>query len=165
MDAERPRRLPGLWHGVIEYLPIAVLGAVGFGALTVAGGYQLGTLDHPGPGLMPRIYAVGLIVAAATVLILRDHSIAIDIEEGDVDATSSPARPLLIFAGLIVFWLIADVIGFIAALWLLFLFVTGVLDRGRWLTKVVVATMTVSVAYAVFVVWLDVPLPRGILGF
>ena len=44
------------------------------------------------------------------------------------------------------------------------LFISAVVERRRWVPSLIVSFLTVAAVYGIFVGFLDVPLPTGLLG-
>ena len=73
-------------------------------------------------------------------------------------------RVAIIFAGLAAVPLLAPLLGLVPSLALLVAFVLlFVLRQALWPSLATVA-ITAGLIYAIFVAWLGVPLPRGLLG-
>lgn len=71
----------------------------------------------------------------------------------------------MVAAGLLVALWLVGFVGLLPALGLFCLFASIVVERRPWLPAVAVTAASLAAAYAVFVVFLDVPLPTGYLGF
>ena len=70
----------------------------------------------------------------------------------------------LVCSALLVYALILTRLGFLIATFGLMTLLFSILGRARWWIRVIVSLVTVLVAYAAFRVWLDVALPKGLLG-
>lgn len=89
--------------------------------------------------------------------------------DGDVDIFGRTAaqrmRQLqMVTVALIVALLIVPLVGLLGALALFCLFASIVVERRPWLSSVVITTVSITVIYLVFAVFLEVPLPAGVLG-
>ncbi|WP_150254257.1 tripartite tricarboxylate transporter TctB family protein [Nocardiopsis deserti] len=99
-----------------------------------------------------------------------------DPEVGDTATAGAPAsldedadagrlwRPLGGLAGLVAFFLLVPVIGFLSSLTLLLLFLCFVLIRMRPLTGLAVSLGTAAFVYAIFYLAFDVPFPPSLIG-
>jgi hypothetical protein len=90
-------------------------------------------------------------------------------DENDVDifgrTPAMRARQLMIvFVALTVTVLLVPLLGFLVAFFLLSLFISAVVERRTWISSAIVSFVAVVVIYAVFVGFLDVPLPTGLIG-
>jgi hypothetical protein len=75
------------------------------------------------------------------------------------------ARQLLIvFVALVVAVLLVPVLGFLVSFFVLSLFISAVVERRRWIPSVIVSFLAVAAVYGLFVGFLEVPLPTGLLG-
>lgn len=69
-----------------------------------------------------------------------------------------------VFAALVVACLLVPVLGFLVSFFALSLFISAVVERRRWIPSLIVSFLTVAAVYGIFVGFLDVPLPTGLLG-
>lgn len=88
---------------------------------------------------------------------------------GDVDIFGRTAaqrlRQLqLVTVALVVALLIVPVVGLLGAMALFCLFASIVVERRPWLSSVLITAASVVVVHLVFAVFLEVPLPTGVLG-
>ncbi|WP_219412625.1 tripartite tricarboxylate transporter TctB family protein [Pseudonocardia nigra] len=164
--------------------PRAAIGeVVAFGVLTVLGaavfassfGYGLfGEGGRVGPGLLPMVCGLLLALLAGGQLLarLRRRSATPAPERPageDVDVLGRTAayrvRQLrTVVVALPVTVLLVPLIGFLPAFGLLVLFVSAVVERRRPVPALLVTVIAVAVVYGVFGVFLDVPLPTGVVG-
>lgn len=70
----------------------------------------------------------------------------------------------MVTVALVVSLLLVPLIGLLGALGLFCLFASIVVERRPWLSSVLITAVSVGVVYAVFSVFLEVPLPTGLLG-
>jgi hypothetical protein len=75
------------------------------------------------------------------------------------------ARQLMIvFVALVAAVLLVPVLGFLVSSFVLSLFISAVVERRGWIPSVVVSFLAVAAVYGLFVGFLEVPLPTGLLG-
>lgn len=117
----------------------------------------------PGPAFLP----VWLAVAGAVLFVLR----LAEARRGSGGAPvqwpdyAAIVRVATILAGLVAVPLLAPVIGLVPAVGLLVgVALLFVLRQALW-PSLATVVITVGLIYAIFVGWLGVPLPRGVLGF
>ena len=89
--------------------------------------------------------------------------------DDDVDIFGRTARTRsrqlwTVFAALVVAVLLVPVLGFLVSFFILSLFISGVVERRPWVPSAVISLCAVLVVYAVFVLFLSVPLPTGLIG-
>jgi putative tricarboxylic transport membrane protein len=129
-------------------LAVGVAGAVGSYAL------GLGRLTQPGPGLWPFAVSVVIVVLAVSLVVTGRR-----LEDAERFSRAS----LLTAAGLVTLVLLAvllPLIGFeIPSLLLVFVWLRW-LGKESWRSSVVVSVLTVAAFYVLFVVLLQIPLPR-----
>ena len=153
---------------------LALLGAAVF---TTSFGYGvLGEEGRVGPGLLPMVTGLLLLLLSAAQLVLRlrlrrhgADPVAEPQAEPEVDVLgrTEPQRVRrlrTVVAALPVAVLLVPLLGFLPALGLLVLFVSAVVERRPPLVALVVTVAAVAAGYGLFVGFLDVPLPTGALG-
>ena len=89
--------------------------------------------------------------------------------DGDVDIFGRSAKTrsrqlMVVFAALVVAVLLIPVLGFLVSFFVLSVFISGVVERRPWVPSIVISLAAVLVVYAVFVLFLGVPLPTGLIG-
>ncbi|MFC4113566.1 tripartite tricarboxylate transporter TctB family protein [Nonomuraea zeae] len=133
----------------------AAMAAVSFGyGITKEGG-------QVGPGFLPLVSGVALALLSAACLLQSVRRAAPD-EEG---ADPRRIRTLwTVFALLLVAVLLVPLTGFLVAFGLLVFAVSAFVEKQRPLPAAGVAVAATLAIYAVFVLFLAVPLPGGLLG-
>ena len=139
-----------------------------FGAALWEGlSFQYGTEFAPGPGFAPVwLSGIGLCVSlliAANGLRLKgfgsESHAAPRLEKWGV------LRVALTLLGLAAMVLLVPVLGLALSILAFLLYLTLVVQRHAWFTAVGASLGTVAFVYLVFVYALDVPVPKGPLGF
>jgi len=69
-----------------------------------------------------------------------------------------------VFVALVVACLLVPVLGFLFSFFLLSLFISAVVERRRWLPSLIVSFVSIAAVYGIFVGFLGVPLPTGLIG-
>lgn len=90
-------------------------------------------------------------------------------EDDDVDifgrTAATRGRQLwTVFLALVVTVFLVPVLGFLVAFFLLSVFISAIVERRAWLPSVVISLVAVVVVWAVFALFLNVPLPDGLIG-
>lgn len=70
----------------------------------------------------------------------------------------------VVFAALVVAVLLIPVLGFLGSFFVLSVFISALVERRAWVPSVVISLVAVVVVWAVFGLFLGVPLPTGLLG-
>ena len=148
-----------------ELAAAAVLLAFGLFALTQARGLRFGSIVSPGPGFFPLGLAAALSLVSLGLLVT-----ALRPQPGTAQRSSGPGvagrlKVIGTLAGLLVYALALESLGFLLATFALLLFFLMALQRQRWLVAMGGALATSLVTHLVFKVWLGVNLPAGLWGF
>jgi putative tricarboxylic transport membrane protein len=120
---------------------------------------QVGKLTEPGAGFFPFLGAVVLAVLSAILL----FQVWVGRSKG-TEAFGTLWRPIAMIAGLIVYVIILDSLGYIIATIILCLILLSVMDRRTWWADAVVALVISAGSYILFDSLLGVKLPHGILA-
>jgi hypothetical protein len=113
----------------------------------------------PESGFLPLIF--GVLLTGLSGIILADLLIA----GGAAGPDGELRKPLLLLAALTVTVAGLEVVGFAAAIFLLLMFLYGVIERLPILTVTIVSASVTAGLYLVFKTWLGVPLPTGLIGY
>jgi len=123
----------------------------------------IGTLTSPGPGLLPLIGGL-LMILLSLVIFLQAFSR--EAKEGEQKwIRIGNWRIWLVTACLFFYAFAFKKLGFAIATFLLLTFLFQLLERRSWLKTGLTAGATIFAVYMIFYVWLRVQLPRGFLGF
>jgi hypothetical protein len=143
---------------------LALLGAAVFG--TSFGYGILGEEGRVGPGLLPMVTGLLLLLLSTGQLLtrLRDGQFRRTARSSDPDAAQRVRRLRTVVVALPVAVLLVPLVGFLAALGLLVLFVSAVVERRPPLVAIAVTAVAVAAGYGIFAEFLDVPLPTGAVG-
>lgn len=121
----------------------------------------MGKWKQPGPGFFPFGLSIALILLSFALI--QTHW-----KSDPLPASFWPGRtwlrPLLGIATLIFYALVVDFLGFIPTTFLFLVLWMWVIERLRWRTIISVSVGTTIVLYAIFTLFLEVPLPHGFLG-
>ena len=155
-------------HSAILFPAAMMAVAVVYEVMAV--GMPRGTLNHPGPGLYPMIVGAFLIAAAAGCLVRellgrraaaarsRDAAPAGNLSPGGV-----PGKTLPLMGSMAAYVLVLQPLGFPASICLFLLVAIRLFGFRRWAPAFGMAAILTALSYVVFVLWLKVPLPLGIL--
>jgi hypothetical protein len=140
-------------------------------------------------GLVTLISLVQLVLTLSGRRTSHDHGLA-EVAQSVVSDPAGPAEPTefyepdpdtdddrdifgrtpaqrmrqlqMVTVALVVALLLVPVLGLLGALGLLSLFISIVVERRPWLSSVLITAVSVAIAYGLFVVFLEVPLPTGL---
>lgn len=118
-----------------------------------------GSFVRPGPGFVPFLAGLlmgGLAVVALIQSILERSTAAERVFDG-----RQLRRVLLVIAALVVYVLLWSFLGFVAATFLLLLFLYRVAEPLRWRTVFIAAALTLTATYLLFSTLLGARLPVG----
>jgi len=137
------------------------------GGLFVAGALQQGLMRRgvPGPGFLPFFSGLALIFVSLFVFIpalIRGEK----AEVGNFFPERDSFRKLLLaLAALVAFGVAMEYAGYLLTTFLFMFFVIRIMEPKGWKIVGVLALLTAVLSYLLFVVLLEVQLPRGLLGF
>lgn len=126
--------------------------------------YGIGSVTAPGPGLFPLLLAGVLCVVSVALLIHQGRRSGAQARPDDPQpADDRRGRKTFWFVAALLFayTLLLEPLGFVLSSFvcLSVLFKAG--NAWRWPAASLAAAATVAIAYVVFIVLLNVPLPRG----
>lgn len=131
--------------------------------------YQLGLghLNHPGPGFIFFLAALLLTILAAVDL----AGTFIGKTKTEKDKMCTPIwsgfrwqKVLLVLGGLSAYVYFFNFVGFFLSTFLLMVFLYKGIEPTKWWIAIGSSLITILLAYAIFN-WLEVPFPKGFLGF
>lgn len=149
----------------VETAAGAVVLAVGIALLAGALGFPFILEGIPGPGFLPLLIAFG-IVGTGLALIVNAIRGRVPVAEGVIwPPLSGWARVGLMLGALAIAFYLLDVLGFLVATTLFMAVMVFCLGERSWRMLATVPILSAIGLYAVFAVWLRVPLPKGVLTF
>ena len=129
--------------------------AFGIGAVAIAHGYSLGTLNRMGSGFFPTVIGVGLTILGAIVAIR-----AVLKQESSEPLAALDLRPILfIGAAIILYGLLVEDFGLVAALAALIVVARLAGREGSLAELALMVAILIAVAVGIFVYALGVRLP------
>jgi putative tricarboxylic transport membrane protein len=137
------------------------------GGLFVVGALQLGLMRKgvPGPGFLPFLSGLALIFVSFFVLIpaLRQGN---EKKSDDFFPERDSLRKLLFaLAALFGYGIALEYVGFLLTTFLFIFSTARLMEPKGWWTTTLLALLTAVLSYLLFVVLLEVQLPKGPLGF
>ena len=140
------------------------------GIYTAVYGYRLGLgrLQHPGPGFIFFGSAVCLTILGIISLAGTFFGKAGKEKVGDRESMWQGVRwgkVLSVLAGVSICAYLFNIIGFLLSTVLLMVFLYKAVEPTKWWVAIVSSLITVFLSYILFVKWLEVPFPKGLIGF
>jgi len=142
----------------------AVLAAFGIYVITVAAKLPYVSDVGPGHGFFPLWLGIGLVVFAAG-LIFTSFTFSVNKAKSSSQSWNSTVRPLAGWLAVMVAVALLGKIGFALSFVILTVFLVVALDRRPIGLAVGIAVGLAVAFHLVFVVALDVPLPKAVWGF
>lgn len=140
-----------------------VLLALAIAIIMNAGTLSFGSLWAPEAGFFPFI--LGVLLAIFSLILLGKAMKGKREEESLFDMTFGRWGKMGLAVGaLFAFTIFVEHLGYIISSFLLVAFLLRVVEPQKWWLVIVVAFFSSLVAYLVFGLWLDTPLPKGIFG-
>ena len=145
-----------------DLLSAAGLAALAAGYLVANRSYALDTLATPGPGIFPLAVGVLMLALAAAQAVASGGSRpgAMTVPGATV---GERGRVTAMVALLVGYPLAAGVLGFFSASFAVIFVSSRVLGARDWLRPLALALGVTVAAHLIFVTWLGVPFPTGLL--
>lgn len=144
----------------------AALAALALGYLYAGRQYSLDSLASPGPGVFPLTAGLALLVLAACQAIAEGAGRRRGATEQPASGYRSPYQqrtPLFMAVLLAAYAACVPVLGFLAASSVLVVLAAKLMGVEGWSRPVVLAVAVTIAVHLIFVAWLGVPLPTGML--
>jgi putative tricarboxylic transport membrane protein len=140
-----------------------------FGGLFVAGSLWQGLFlkGIPGPGFLPFLTGIALMLLSLAVLIPAARSSKEKALSSGLflEEAGSLKKVLLALVALVGYVLIMDIAGYLITSFLFMLFTSRLLEPTKWWVSFIMALATTILTYILFVVVMEIQLPRGLLHF
>jgi putative tricarboxylic transport membrane protein len=140
-----------------------VLFVVGLLILLYAPHYDLGRLSAPGPGFMP--FLTGLAILVFSVITFLNGLLDKSTEAQKIWANMEWRKLIFTVVMLMAYALFLDKIGFIICTFFLILILVRYAGSRSWLVSILGGGLSSILCYLLFETWLRTQLPRGIFGF
>ena len=144
---------------VVTGLILSVFGAA---VLIVSMRYSFGSLTLPGPGFVPRLASITLIVLSVLIIINSLITKAKVSVHKFFTTREAPKRVVLAAGAFFAYRLTVPFLGFIPTNFIFFLVVTRLLGHHSWKMSLTFSFLTTLLCYLLFQEWLGVPMPTTI---
>jgi putative tricarboxylic transport membrane protein len=146
--------------------PIWMIVSILFGVRSI--GLGLGSINDPGPGFFPFLMATLLFLFSLTLIIssLKKDEKFESKEMGRFWAGSEGIRNIsFVIMALFIYVFALNYLGFVLVTFFFMIFVMRIIQPQKWLIVFLASGLTTVLSYAIFVLWLKIHMPVGILGF
>ena len=117
----------------------------------------------PGAGFFPFWLGVSLLILSLILLTKNTVLTSSAKEENPLPGKEALLRILSILGSLLVGILLFERIGFLITMFVFVAFLLIVLEKYRWYSGILISLAMVFAVYGIFKIWLNVPLPLGLL--
>jgi len=137
---------------------------IGVGVLFFSSSYSMGTLSEPGPGALP--FGLGLVfVLLSLILLFRSWR---GKPSEDKKRLSFGSRwhkifMIILFLALVTFFL--ESLGYLLSIFLMITLSMLIMEPKRWVSALLLGSISSFSSYVLFDVWLKVQLPKGLFYF
>jgi len=137
---------------------------IGVGVLFFSSSYSMGSLSEPGPGALP--FGLGLVfVLLSLILLFRSWR---DKPSEDKKRLSFGSRwhkifMIILFLALVTFFL--ESLGYLLSIFLMITLSMLIMEPKRWVSALLLGSISSFSSYVLFDVWLKVQLPKGLFYF
>ena len=137
------------------------------GGLFVVGSLQQGLMRKgvPGPGFLPFLSGFALIFVSLFVLIPAMNRRGKSADDDFFPEPGSLRKLLSALAALFAFGVALEYVGYLITTFLFMFCMARLIEPRGWWTTTLLAILTAVLSYLLFVVLLEVQLPKGPLGF
>ena len=127
--------------------------------------YGLGGVHSPGTGFMPFLTGLALCILSIIEFVRATRENRKGKRWKTLFKDLQWDKPLIALAGLLVYALLWNSLGYLIGTALLVGFLLRVIYPQKWLVVILGAILSSSLSYIIFQIWLEAQLPRGILDF
>lgn len=146
-----------------------LLALIGLGWIAIASPLQFMDESIPSTGFVPVIFSIlfTALVIAQIIVNLRKEKKNAAPNHGQITEIAKTDRKkiLQVIFGLVAAIIAFDFIGALTSLFLLLVYLLGLVERRPIRQTLIVSVTTSLILFGLFKVWLGVPLPTGPLGF
>jgi hypothetical protein len=138
--------------------------SIGLAVIFLSSQYNMGTFSEPGPGALP--FGLGLVfVLLSSILLFRSWRGKAPEHEKPLSFGSRWHKIFLIvfFLALLTFFL--ESLGYLLSIFLMITLSMLIMEPKRWVSALLLGSISSFSSYVLFDVWLKVQLPQGFFHF
>jgi len=126
----------------------------------------IGTFRMAGTGMFPLCLGILLIFLSCIFILklLYQGKITTGRRDSVAEVRGSPIQLILFFGTMVLVTLLFNRLGYPLSSFLLMLALLRILGVKRWRLNLPLSFITAAVCYFLFVQWLKIPLPKGLIG-
>lgn len=138
-----------------------------FSVIIIYASYKLGlgSLAHPRPGLLP--FLSGVVLFAVSIIVFLRGGISTSHEKAkgirQLWEGMNWSKTIIVTIALVLYTLLFSHLGFLLSTILLLIFLLRAIEPVRWFVAIGGSMIVSFVSFAIFVLWLQVQLPKGII--
>ena len=125
---------------------------------------SLGSLTNPGPGLFPFLVGVGLFVLSTANLFINMRKTLQFGDKDEADEIKGKTDVVMVLVALLTYALTLDYLGFLIGTCLFLAFLLHMTGSQPWYIVFFGSVVGSLVIYVIFKIWIETPLPTGLLG-
>jgi hypothetical protein len=125
----------------------------------------IGSFRYQGPGFLPFWSGVVLSIFSIILVLTNTLKKLVKRDIKDLWKGMSWGKVIFVVIPLVAYAFLLSTVGYLIATFGLIILLFGIVGKTRFWIKAVAGIITVLATYIVFYVWLEVQLPKGILGF
>jgi len=122
----------------------------------------MGTIDNPGPGFLPFLLGIAIVLMSIALLIRVWKKMKVQDESTSWPERGGLIKVSLIFIVIVLFTALLETTGYILNVFVLFLILLRPVGKQKWLWTLSISIGATLASYLLFDRWLMLPLPRGI---
>ncbi len=148
-----------------DLIPALVWMALGIAVVIASYSLKLGSLHTPGPGLMPFLLGIALLLCSLPVLIRSLQMIMRKSKQrsGSIWSGVNFKKLIVVVASLIGYAVVLEKFGYVTTAFFVLVILFKTVESQRWSIVLVLSFLSVISTYLLFVVILNVQLPSGML--
>ncbi len=125
---------------------------------------DLGSPRNPGPGFIPFLLGT-ILEILAVILLIRSFSTKKDASIPSIAILGpNPGKIGIVFFSLVLYGALLSFLGYLLSTFLLMGFLFNMTRREGWFLRLIGAAAVAVLTFLVFRLWMDCPLPRGVLS-
>jgi len=138
---------------------------VGAGIVIASTRVRFGSWDQPGPGLLPLLMGIIIVVCAAVIFFQAWFNGNVARPEGKYFWRGVDFKKVLIaLTGLVLYAFLLNKLGYLITTFFFMYSLLRLIAHIRRYVAFSEAALAAFLSYALFKLWLEVPLPRGLFG-